>query len=44
MEMELPDGSWCVVSADPTKPLTQEQAAAVCVGYLAMAEIIAEEG
>jgi hypothetical protein len=40
-EMELADGQWCVVSADPAKPLTEEQAQQVSIGYQAMAQILA---
>jgi len=37
-------GHFLEESLELKRPLTQEQAAAVSVGYLAMAEIIAEEG
>jgi hypothetical protein len=40
-EMKLADGQWCVVSADPAKPLTEEQARAVALGYQAIAQILA---
>jgi hypothetical protein len=35
------DGEWCVVSADPAKPLTEEQAFKVVVGYRAVSEMLA---
>jgi hypothetical protein len=38
--MELPDGSWCVVSNNPLKPLTQEQADNISIGYLAIARML----
>jgi hypothetical protein len=40
-EMELADGEWCVVSADPAKPLTHEQAHKVVLAYLTIVSLLA---
>jgi hypothetical protein len=39
--IQLSDGGWAVVSGDPSKPLTEEQAENIAAGYIAMAEILA---
>ena len=41
--VELPDGEFCVVSADPTKPLTENQAEAVAHIVRAMKEILGRD-
>jgi hypothetical protein len=42
-EMELADGEWCIVSADPAKPLTEEQAHKVVLGYLTIVLLVSRE-
>jgi hypothetical protein len=39
-QMQLADGEWCIVSADPEKPLTEKQARAVLISYRVIAEIL----
>ena len=41
---ELPDGGWCIASAHPERPLTEQEADSVLVHYQAMAEILLAEG
>jgi hypothetical protein len=43
MEIEVANGEWCIVSADPAKPLTEEQARQVSIGYQAITEILARK-
>jgi hypothetical protein len=41
MEVEFAEGEWCVISADRSKHLTEEQARQVSLGYQAIAQILA---
>jgi hypothetical protein len=40
---ELPDGAFCIVSADPMRPLTESEAWEIIDKYIAMETILEED-